>query len=103
MLLRLLRFYECMLHPTLRNAFLTRNDQKTFYELDARNSEKPPDDYYTLVADMYNSSIVLHSRVLNVEYGEPFHVITELRQPTPEHRYTGESDANACARMNMRV
>ena len=58
--------------------------------IDARNSRKLPPDFWTQVAKLINSDVVLYTRAFDVEYGEPFHVVIELRPLGEEHRYTGE-------------
>ena len=93
--LRLCRLYECILHPSLRAAFMKRNQQKPAYMIDARNSRKLPPDFWTQVATLANSDVVLHTRVFDVEYGEPFHVVIELRPLGKDHRYTGELACNS--------
>ena len=82
---RQVRLYECILHSSLRILFRKRNDKKTRYELDARNSPNLPTTFYENVAMLFNSSEVLSSRNFSLEYGEPFQEKIYLR--TPHSRY----------------
>ena len=47
--------------------------------------------YYDRVAAMYNSSIVLRTIPFSTEFGDPFHEVVVLQQPSKEFFVTGES------------
>ena len=79
---RKLRLIEAILHPELMDAFKQRNRQLQAHEIDARNSDKSSPTYYDKVAALYNSDEALSSVAMGTEYGSPFEVAVQLKQPT---------------------
>ena len=88
---RLIRLFECFLHPSLRDDFKKRNRQLTRHEIDGRNSPHAPKSFYEKVADLHNSSVILYSVILGESYGEPFHERKELGPVLKENHVTGQS------------
>ena len=61
---RLVCLFECSTSPNNRQAFDQRHHQKTRYELDAKNLPILPPTYYNLVAEEYNSEMLVKSRII---------------------------------------
>ena len=95
---RLVRLFECILHPPFRNAYKMRHRQKDRPILDAKNSPKLPKTFWQLVAELYNSDKILKSRLLDKNYGDPFHEQVDLMPPGEKNFVTAESVEQRCVK-----
>ena len=76
-----LRRFHVMLHPSLRDDLVNRNNSATARELDDRNSPNRPLNFYEKAAQMCNSDVSIQS-IEMPDLPEPFNKANDLPPPS---------------------